>query len=139
YTMLRLTTTRSTDEVALRYFGAYNTGVAPPATWQAQPSLWADDAIASWTTEELEVDITPKLTTPGEYRARLVPEGAGPVEVRTASLVFDGAAQPTLANLAPGRRDVLRLTVPVVGHKVVLRVRLRGAERGVVLFQRVAP
>ena len=104
-----------------------------------QPKLWADDAIASWTGEQIDIDITPQLTRAGEYRARLVPEGVAAVEVRDASLSFDGAAQPALANLAPGRRDVVRLTVPVVGHKVMLRLRLRGAERGVVLLQRVAP
>jgi alpha-L-fucosidase len=139
YTMLRLTATRLADEATIRTFAAYNTGEAPPATLRDQPKLWADDAIASWAGEQIDIDITPQLTRAGEYRARLVPEGVAAVEVRDASLSFDGAAQPALANLAPGRRDVVRLTVPVVGHKVMLRLRLRGAERGVVLLQRVAP
>jgi alpha-L-fucosidase len=136
YTMMRLTITDAVGQPAIRRFAAYNTGVAPPATWQDPPTLWADDAVGTWSGASLILDLTEKLVAVGRYRLRVVPDGEAPVSLRNPLLTFDGKPQPTLVRSAPGRRDVIVLSVPEVGHHVTLQVRLQGAERGTVLLQR---
>lgn len=136
YTMLRLTITDSVGQPVIRRFAAYNTGVAAPASWQDPPTLWADDAVGTWSGDTLSLDLTGKLPAAGGYRLRVVPEGEGRVSLRDPVLRFDGDPHPTLVRTASGRRDVIILSIPETGHHVTLQARLQGAERGTVLLQR---
>lgn len=137
YTILRLTVTDMVDEPTIRRFAAYNTGVAPPTTWADSATLWADDAVGTWSGDSVSLDLTEKLPAAAQYRVRFVPDGGARVALRDLELLVDGAAQPTLARPASGRRDVVLLTIPGVGYRVTLRVRVQGAQRGTVLLQRL--
>jgi alpha-L-fucosidase len=136
YAMLRLTINESRGQPVIRRFAAYNTGVAPPPTWNAAPALWADDAVGTWSGESVDLDLTARLQVAGQYRIRFVPEGEMGITLRDFTLSVDGVAQHGIARPGSGRRDVMVLTLPRVGGRITVRARLRGAARGTVLLQR---
>lgn len=135
YTMLRLTVTDVVGQPVIRRFAALDAGVAPPAAWQDPPTLWAGDAVGTWSGESVTLDLTDKLPAASRYRVRFVAQRDAPVELRDLSVLVDGTPQPTLIRRAPGRRDVAILLVPGVGYHVILRARVRGAARGTVLLR----
>jgi alpha-L-fucosidase len=137
YTMLRVTVTESVGEPILRRFAAYNAGTSPPPSWQDATTLWADDAVGSWSGGALSLDLTVKVAAAGRYRLRLVPENGGAVEVRDLELRIGNVAS-NQTHAAPGRKDAVYLTIAVVppDSRVTIRARVRGAARGTVLLQR---
>jgi len=68
---------------------------------------------------------------------RFVAPGGESVALASVELVIGGQAQPQLVRRAPGRGDVLLLTVPALGQPIFLRARVRGAPRGTLLLQRL--
>lgn len=135
YTVLRLRVTETVDEPVIRRFAAFNVGAAPPRTWRDPVSLWADDAVGGWTGDTLTLDLTSKVAAAGQYRLRLVANDGSVVQVRDLDLRVDQGPQPTLVRLAPGRSDVVLITLPITGRTVTLRGRVRGAAKGTVLLR----
>jgi hypothetical protein len=87
--------------------------------------------------DTLTLDLTSKVATPGLYQLRLVAPGNARVEIRTLELSVRGAAQPTLARTAPGRKDAAILTIPEANDPVTIRVRLRETGHGTALLQKL--
>jgi alpha-L-fucosidase len=137
YSMLRLTVTEAVDVPTIRGMAAYNTGVAPPKTWDDPAVLWADDAVGTWSGDSVSLDLTAKVDTPGQYRLRLVAPGASTVEIKAVELSIGDSVAPTLARSAPGRKDVALLTIPGAHDRVTIRVRLRAPGQGTALLQRL--
>lgn len=134
---IRLDCRRTAGESVVRRLAAYDTGSAPPATWEAPARVWADDAVGEWANGRCDVNLTPKIPAAAQYRVRFAPAGGDAVALTQVELVVGGASQPHLVRPAPGRRDVLLLTVPGLGQAIVLRARVRGAARGTLLLQRL--
>jgi alpha-L-fucosidase len=137
YTILRLTVTDAVDEPIIQRLAAFNTGKSAPRTWADQAQLWADDAVGTWNGDTLTLDLTSKAATAGQYQLRLVAPGNARIEIRTVELSVRGAAQPTLARMAPGRKDAAILTIPEANDPVTIRVRLREAAQGTALLQKL--
>jgi alpha-L-fucosidase len=134
---LRLTCARVAAPPLIRRFAAFDTGAAPPASWQQQAQLWADDAAGAWTDGRCDVDLSAKLPAAAQYRVRFVAAGGEPVALSGVELLVGGVSQPHFVRRAAGRADVLVLTVPGLGERIVLRARVRGAARGTLLVQRL--
>ncbi|MGO8734416.1 MAG: alpha-L-fucosidase [Terriglobia bacterium] len=134
---VRLITTQSVGQAAIRRLAVFNTGSTPPSTWDAPPPIWADDAVDKWTNHSFKVDLSPKITAPGQYRLRWVAQGGGEVVVENPQLLLDGVAQPNLLHQVPGSPEVLILTIPGIGQKAIIAGRVRGAEQGTLLFRRL--
>jgi hypothetical protein len=134
---VRLITTQSVGQAAIRRLAVFNTGATPPSTWDAPPPIWADDAVDKWTNHSFKVDLSPKITAAGQYRLRWVAQGGGEVVVENPQLLLDGVAQPNLLHQVPGSPDVLILTIPGIGQKAIFAGRVRGAEQGTLLFRRL--
>ena len=77
------------------------------------------------------------LGSAGAAAGARAPVGGDAVALALVELVVGGASQPHLVRAAPGRRDVLLLTVPGLGQPIVPRARVRGAARGTLLLQRL--
>ncbi|HKE89315.1 MAG TPA: alpha-L-fucosidase [Gemmatimonadales bacterium] len=137
YTILRLTVTDAMDEPIIRRLAAFNTGQAAPPTWADQAQLWADDAVGTWSGESFTLELTSKVAAAGQYRLRFVASGNARVEIRTLELSVRGAAQPSLARLAPGRKDAAIVTIPEANDPVTIRVRLRETAQGTALLQKL--
>jgi alpha-L-fucosidase len=137
YTILRLTVTDARDEPIIQRLAAFNTGKAPPKTWADQAQLWADNAVGRWSGDTFTLDLTPNVQAAGQYELRLLAPGNARVEIRTLELSIRGSAQPTLARMAPGRKDAAILTIPEANDPVTVRVRLRESSEGTALLQRI--
>jgi len=137
YTILRLTVTDAREEPVIQRLAAFDTGKAPPKTWADQAQLWADNAVGRWNGDTLTLDLTPNVQTAGQYELRLLAPGTTRVEIKTLELSVRGAAQPTLARMAPGRKDAAILTIPEANDPVTIRVRLREAAKGTALLQKL--
>jgi alpha-L-fucosidase len=133
---LRFTATASAAAPRIRRFAAFDTGAAPPPTWQQPAQLWADDAVGAWTDGRCDVDLTRKIPAAAQYRLRFVGTAGEPVALSDVALTIGGARQPHLIRPVAGRRDVLLLTIPGLGQPIVIRARVRGAARGTLLLQR---
>lgn len=136
YTLLRLRVTETAGDPVIRQLAAFNVGAAPPRTWPDPVSLWAEDAVGGWTGDSLSLDLTAQAPSAGKYRLRLVAEDGSPVQVRDLDLRVDQNAQPNLVRLAPGRSDVVLISLPVAGRTVAIRARVRGAAKGTALLHR---
>jgi len=134
---VRLIVTQSVGQTAIRRLAVYNTGAAPPSTWNEPPHIWADDAVGKWANNRFNVDLSRKITAAGQYRLRWVPQGGGEAAVENPQLLLDGVAQPNLLHQVPGSPDVLILTIPGIGQKAIIAGRVRGAEQGTLLFRRL--
>ena len=133
---LRVDCTRSAATPMIRRLAAFDTGAAPPPTWEQPAQLWADDAVGAWADGRCDVDLTRKIPAAAQYRLRFVGAGGEDVSLSEVVLTLGGARQPHLVRPAHGRRDVLLLTIPGLGQPIVLRARVRGAARGTLLLQR---
>jgi alpha-L-fucosidase len=134
---VRLVVTASAAEPLIARLAAFDTGVAPPATWAERARMWADDAAGEWSGDVLVLDLTGAITAPATYRLRLVSETGDRVELRGPVLSIGGLAQPHLVRIEAGRGDVLLLTITGIGQRIELRAGLRGAARGTVLLRRL--
>jgi len=134
---IRLTCTRSAGAPRILRLAAFDTGAAPPPTWDQPASLWADDAAGSWSDGRCDLDLTAKLPAAASYRVRFVAAGNGSAQVASPVLLVGGTPQPHLLRREADRPDVLLLTLPGLGERVVLRARVRGAAAGTVLVRRL--
>jgi alpha-L-fucosidase len=134
---IRLVCARVAAPPMIRRLAAFDTGAAPPASWRQQAQLWADDAAGVWADGRCDVDLTPKLPAAAQYRVRFVAAGGESVALSGVELLVGDVRQPHLVRRATGRADVLALTVPGLGERIVLRARVRGAARGTLLVQRL--
>ncbi|MDR3723563.1 MAG: alpha-L-fucosidase [Terracidiphilus sp.] len=135
YERLRLRVFDSLGEPRILRFAAFHAGVAAPATWDATPQLWADDAVGEWSGSSFEVDLTKKIAGPATYRLRFVPSAGRVRELAKVELLLDGAAAPHLVR--SDGPDALLLTVTALRQKVVVRGAVEGAEQGTILLKRL--
>ncbi len=137
YEAVRLTVSRAVGVPRIRHLGAYATGAAPPATWNAEPAVWAEDEAGRWSGASFEVDLTRRITAAAPYRLRFAaPDGAAP-RVSGLQLLLNGVAQPQAVRAERGRADRFLLTIPGLGQTITLRGRVRGAASGTVLLRRI--
>ena len=122
---------------ALRRLAALKTGALAPATWFQGATVWADDNAGLWSGATLDVDLTERIPAAAQYRFRLVAVGGAPVTLLGAELVLNGVPAPELLKPAPGRGDVLILTVPALGQTIRVRGRTPPGSAGAVLLRRL--
>ena len=134
---LRLVVTDTVDTPHIRRFAAFETGEAPPATWQDPVALWAEDDAGRWSSELLDIDLTPKIDAAALWRVRVVAPGGPQVRIERAELLIGGSNQPQLVSQDSARPDRLLLTITQLGQPIVLRARVRGAHAGTILLRRV--
>jgi len=134
---LRLTCTRVAARPLIRRFAAFDTGAAPPDSWRDTAQIWADDAAGAWSNGRCDVDLTSKLPAAAQYRVRFVAAGGEAVTLSQVELLLDGLPQPHLLRRVPGRSDVLILTIPGLGERIILLALVRGAASGTLLVRRL--
>ncbi|MHB1857552.1 MAG: hypothetical protein ACYCPM_08965 [Acidobacteriaceae bacterium] len=86
------------------------------------------------------MDISAKIVAATQYRLRFVPQAgwAGCVNpIDHAVLLLDGVPEPKLVRHLTGSNDVLILTMPSIGQKVIVEGRLQCAENGTILLRKL--
>ena len=137
FSALRLKVTESEGEPRIRQFAAFNTGVAPPRSWNAVAEIWAADSVGEWKDSKFAVDLTAQIKDATQYRLRFVPESGRLRLIEGVELLLDGARAPQLVRADSSAPDVLILTMTAIGQQVLLRGTIAGAERGTILMQKL--
>jgi alpha-L-fucosidase len=137
FSTLRLTVTDSQGEPRIRRLAAFNTGAAPPQTWDAAAHVWADDSVGEWKDSKFEIDLTAKIKDAAQYRLRFIPATGKVTGIERAELLLDGAPAPHLVQTDRAAPDALILTMTAIGQKVILRGTVAGAEQGTILLQKM--
>ena len=134
---VRLIIPSSAGEPAIRRLAVFNTGSAPPRTWNAPAPVWADDAVGEWKNHHFKVNLTKKITAAGTYQLRFVPQGEGAAAIKDFQLLLGDIPQRHLVRRVSGSPNVLILTVPGIGQKAEVKGQVPGAEQGTLLFRRL--
>lgn len=134
---VRLTVTASAGKPVLRRMAVFDTGVAPPADWQAPSKLWAADKAGTWKDGRVHLDLTKQIKAAAQYRMRFVPEDGNPVRVTFLKLVVDGVSQPQLLRREAGHPDTVLMDITGLGQTIVVIGQIDGAPEGTVLLQKI--
>jgi hypothetical protein len=128
----------------IRRLAVFDTQSSPPKNWDAPATAWAYDEVGSWSDYSFHIDVTDKILAATQYRLRFVPQAdwgncpdpsTDPIEHVTVQI--GGVAEPTLLRQLPGSRDVLILTMPGIGQRVILEGRLKCAAKGTILLRKL--
>jgi alpha-L-fucosidase len=134
---LRLRVTDSQGEPQIRRLAAFNTGAAPPQSWNASAHVWAAGSVGEWKDSKFEIDLTGKIKDAAQYRLRFIPASGKVIGIEAAELLLDGAPAPHLIKTDPAAPNALILTMTAIGQKVILRGTVTGAEQGTILLQKM--
>jgi alpha-L-fucosidase len=133
---IRLRTTSSSNLPILRRLAVFATNVPPPKNWEAQPKIWSDSQVGSWTHDHFEVNITDKIKVSDTYQLRFVPEGGAPIMVLNLEILVGGVPQPQILREVAGKKNLYDLALPANVEIVTIRGQIRGAAAGTVLLRK---
>lgn len=131
---VRVVVTRSAGMVALRRLAVFDTGVAPPADWNAPSSLWAPDLVGSWKEGHFELDLHGHTKEAAQYRLRLIPSEGVVTSIRDVVLLLGGAPQPKMLKRVPGKPNELIVDVTGMGDSGTISGTVEGAASGRILM-----
>ncbi|MGC1871785.1 MAG: alpha-L-fucosidase [Acidobacteriaceae bacterium] len=137
---VRLVAVESAARPVIRRLAVYDTEAPPPKNWDAPAKAWAYDEVGTWSDYSFHIDVTDKILAATQYRLRFVPQAgwgncADPIEQVTVQI--GGVAEPKLLRPLAGSRDVLVLTIPGIGQKVIVQGHLKCAASGTVLLRKL--
>jgi alpha-L-fucosidase len=133
---VRFTATQAVGKPTLRRLAAFNTGVEPPADWNAPSSLWAANLVGSWKDGSFSIDLTKAITVAAQYALRFKPEQGSVTGFKGETLELGGSPAPELLKLSRRRPDELLLDITGLDRSIVVRGNVVGASRGSVLLER---
>jgi hypothetical protein len=124
----------------IRRLAVFDTQTAPPKDWDAPAGAWAYDEVGTWSDYGFHIDVSDKILAATQYRLRFVPQAgwgkcADPIDHITVQI--GGVPEPRLLRRLRAARDVLILTIPGIGQKIILQGRLNCAAKGTVLLRKL--
>ncbi len=136
YSALRLVVTETQGDPIIRRFAAFDTGVAPPPSWNALTrAMWAPNAVGNWKDFHFELDLTKEIAAATQYRLRFVPESGEVTAIRSVRLLLDGAPEADLVSADARDKSSLILTMTAIGQQIVVSGTVEGAASGTILLQ----
>ncbi|MDE1177997.1 MAG: alpha-L-fucosidase [Edaphobacter sp.] len=131
---VRVVVTRSAGLAALRRLAVFDTGVAPPADWNAPSSIWAPDLVGSWKNGHFELDLRGHTKEAAQYRLRLMPSEGAVTAIKDVVLMLGGASQPKMLKRVPGKPNELIVDVTGMGDSGTISGTVEGAATGQILM-----
>lgn len=135
-TALRLRVTRSAGEPAIRTFAAFDTGLAPPADWNAVSPLWAPDLVGEWAGGAFSLDLGRHIAAAAQYILRFKSQQGAVTGIRNVVLEVGGVPAPALVKNSPARTDELLLDITGLDRSIHLAGRVEGPDSGSILLER---
>ncbi len=137
---VRLVAVESAARPMIRRLAVFDTKTPPPKNWNAPATAWAYDEVGTWSNYSFHIDVSDKMVAATQYRLRFVPQTgwgdcADPIERVTVQI--GGVAETKLLRPLAGSRDVLILTMPGIGQKVVIEGRLKCVASGSILLRKL--
>lgn len=133
---LRLRVTRSAGEPAIRNFVAFDTGVAPPADWNAATHLWAPNLVGTWSGGAFSLDLGVRIDAAAQYALQFNGQEGAVGGFRHVVLEIGGTPAPAAVKQSPTRRGELLLDITGVDRSIHISGKVEGAETGSVLLER---
>jgi alpha-L-fucosidase len=133
---VRLVVTEAAAAPVIRMFAVFDTGVAPPADWNAMSSLWSANLVGKWAAGSFSLDLTKAVHAATEYLLRFHPAAGAVTGLRDVVLQIGDASNPALVKRVPGRSDELLLDITGLDKTVRVSGRVDGAESGSVTLER---
>lgn len=134
---VRLVITESVGRAETRRVALFNTGAAPPPTWNAPVQVWAANEVGSWKNYRFDVDLTSKIPVAAQYRLRFVPQHGAGFSIVNPRLLIGGVPQPDLLRRAANSPGALILTITGLSGKITVRGEIRDAAAGTLLLNRL--
>lgn len=134
---VRLVVTKSVGHPEIRRLALFDTGAAPPPTWNAPVRVWAANEVGSWKNYRFDVDLTSKIPVAAQYRLRFVPQHGASFSIENPELLIGGLPQPDLVRRAANSPGTLILTITGLSGKITVRGKIRGAAAGTLLLNRL--
>ncbi|MEO6909838.1 MAG: alpha-L-fucosidase [Edaphobacter sp.] len=134
---VRLTATKSVDSPAIRKLAVFDTGVAPPADWNAAPKIWAANDVGSWHEHAFSLNLTKQIDAAKQYRLRFIPKDGNVTALKNVVLKLHGVSEPHLLKRVPGKPDELILDITGVAETVEVSGHVEGASEGQILLQKL--
>jgi alpha-L-fucosidase len=134
---VRLTITQHAGLPRIGRLAVFNTGVAPPENWDAEPQLWAPNTVGKWRDHAFSLNLTKHIDAAKQYRLRFVPRAGSVTTLSDVVLKLHGVAEPNLVKKVKDRSSELILDITEVSDSVTIEGRVEGAEAGEVLLQKL--
>jgi alpha-L-fucosidase len=134
---VRVEVTGSVGTATLRRLAVFDTGVAPPADWNAASGLWAPDLVGSWKDGRFSLDLHGHVKEAAQYRLRLMASEGVVSGIRDVVLMLGGAEQPRMLKKVPGKPNELILDVTGMGDSGTISGVVVGAASGQILLGKV--
>ncbi len=127
---IRLNVTRSVNEPVIRKLSAYYVEdfVAPPKHGISPWSEWQTIDTFNSKDKTVEVDLTGKIKTPGQFKVRVKPDDThAKVKISNIELIYDGRVVLGDFTSVKGNEININRTAQVTGEsKIYLRFKLEG-------------
>jgi alpha-L-fucosidase len=133
---VRFTATQAIGKPKLRRFAAFDTGVEPPADWNATSSLWAANLVGGWKNGSFSLDLTKAITVAAQYALRFKPGQGTVTAFRGLALELGGSPAPGLLRVSRTRPDEILLDITGLDKSIVVQGSVVGAANGSVLLER---
>jgi alpha-L-fucosidase len=134
---VRLVVTRAAAEPMIRTLAVYDTGVAPPADWNAPSAMWSRNLIGSWKDGRFSLDLHGYVKEAAQYKLRLVAAEGSVTAIGDVTLILGGAPQPKMLKHVPGHPEELIIDVTGMGDTGTISGTVVGAKHGQALLQKM--
>jgi alpha-L-fucosidase len=134
---VRLTATSFAASPIIHTLAVFDTGVAPPADWNAAPQIWAANDVGRWHDNAFSLELTKKIDAAKLYRLRFIPKDGTVTALKNVVLKLHGVSEPKLIKSVPGKSNELILDITGVAETVQVSGQVEGASTGQILLQKL--
>lgn len=127
---VRLVITRFAAKPAIRTLAVYDTGVAPPADWNAVSEVWARNLAGNWKNGSFDLDLTHLIHVAGQYVLRFNSQLGSVTGFRNVVLDLGGIPDPALVKTSPRRSNEILLDITGLDKSIRVHGQVEGAPAG---------
>jgi alpha-L-fucosidase len=134
---VRLRVTQSVGDPWIRTLAIFDTGVAPPADWDAVSHLWAANLVGHWSEGTFSLDLSSRIHAAAQYVLRFQAERGTVTGFHDVVLEVGGVPAPDLLKHSPTHPEELILDITGLDASIRIHGKVDGATNGSILFERV--
>lgn len=134
---VRLVVTSDAALPAIRTLAVFDTGVAPPADWNAPSELWAANLVGNWSDHHFSLDLTAKIDSAAQYRLHFVPKNGQVTAIRDVVLKLHGVDELRFVKPVKDQPGDLILDITGVAETVEISGHVDGSGDGQILLQKL--
>lgn len=134
---VRLVIMSDTALPAIRTLAVFDTGVAPPADWNAPSDLWAANLVGGWSNYHFSLDLTSKINAAAQYRLHFVPKSGKVTAIRDVVLKLHGVDESRFVKPVKDQPGDLILDITGVAETIEISGGVEGVDSGQILLRKL--